>query len=292
MLISLATLMTVGTVPEALAACEIGLRTWIQDQVAAFSDASDAAVICYTDGSYREAGPSNTCQIGWACVFFASDNMRGASSCAFLGAASGGVPSWADRLGDAPSAYAAECLALAFGAWISARNFPGLSTAFVSDCTAGLGAATGSTGFRPDGPAGNAYGLHLLRGASSPGVLDYRYVPGHSKILGNEVADQLAKAAAKGVVLGVCELELADCWLKEGGPFLPWFACACRMLRGDPAWPSVHSEQALYSRPIACTPEQVLQPFLPPQRPFNHSPAPSGDPQEPSLGSVASRNSA
>ena len=267
-----------ATFAEAINVCQKALRPWLIQHRDSPPEVDKVEVVCYTDGSFKEAHGQEPCEFGWACVFFATHKSPTCSRDTCLGVVSGSMPAWLDRDQSPPCAYIAECTALVYGAWVAARNFPGATTRFYSDCTAAIGAATGDTCFARQGPAGTAYGMHLLRAASSGGSISHVYVPGHSQVYGNELADQIAKAAARGLSLGDVERDSCTMWLQGGGLYLPWMALACRALQGTAAWPSVDgsSLRCEVSR-RRCDPTAVLEPFL------SIRPQPAAKPLQPDL---------
>ena len=222
-----------ASLPQALQLCSPDKRSWLLQQAKTVPPAQPTGILCYVDGSYTASEQDNPQGISWACAFFACQQQHGGDPAVCFGVVSGALPAW---VGDdqQPSAYMSECLALAYGAWVAARNFPGRDITFPSDCLAALGSAEATTAYDA---SGTTQGLHLLGHASSGGCIRYQYTPGHKGIFGNELVDMLAKAAAKGSVLGNTHLQGADVWLRSGAPHLPW-AAACRTLRGCVSWPS------------------------------------------------------
>ena len=106
--------------------------------------------------------------------------------------------------------------------------------------------------------------MQLIRRASSAGPVAYQYVPGHSQVLGNELVDQLAKAAARGNGLGSLDEAGGQAWLRAGGPLLPWVALACRSLQQQLSWPDVTSRTLAAQADTVLDAEALLRPFLPP----------------------------
>ena len=246
---------------DALNVCDHDSRVWFAQNDFILSNPAPSHIHCFTDGSYKELS-GGSCQLGWACAFFRDELGSRSYSVSCLGAASGATPRWAQD-STQPSAYKAECIALAHAAWIAARNFPGQHVTFLSDCVAALGAASSTVSYDPSGVPGTTHGLHLLRRASSPGEIRYTYVPGHADVYGNEFVDSLAKAAAAGTCLGSVDLEDAALWLSQGGPKLPWFALACRSLQRSPQWPAVDGQALGPLLPPSTPPDLLLKPFLP-----------------------------
>ena len=247
---------------QALAVCPVEDRSWFiqrayDPQLHAFQ-----GLTCFTDGSFTPESASKPATVGWACAFFDPNSAHSDAFRCCVGVASGSMPDWVAP-GETKSAYLAECLALAFGAWISARNFPGQNMLFLSDCDAALGAVSARTLYDTQGVAGTACGLHMLRGASSDGSLQYVYTPGHSGAFGTELVDRMAKAAGKGATLGDVAVDGAGRWLCGGGPYLPWFATACKSLRAQTCWPSVLGDSIGPLNVHQRDPAVLLQPFLP-----------------------------
>ena len=262
---------------EALSTCSVKDKTWFLSRAALAHSRDQEALLCYTDGSFAPSSGDSPAAVGWACAFFHVGPQPVDSTAACVGVVSGTIPAWVG-CDQQPSAYMAECLALAFGGWVSARNFPDRDIVFLSDCVAALGVAEARTGYDCSDFAGVTQGLHLLRRASSSGSLQYRYVPGHQHIFGNELCDVLAKQAAKGRSLGGVTISEADRWLQRGGPYLPWFAAACRALRVHPEWPAMTGAPVGPLSPPSEAPQRLLEPFLPalPDEAAVHTPATGG----------------
>ena len=253
--------MQLVSLQEALYRCSAESSLRFNAETALEPTPAQTGLYCFSDGSFMPHGNEGSPAIGWACAFFLVDGAACKAVEACVGVASGTYPDWIGSH-DQPSAFMAECLALAYGAWISARNFPDIDVLFLSDCEAAIGVAVAKTKYDARGVAGTTRGLHLLRSASSGGKLAYKYVPGHQGIFGNELVDQIAKAACQGTCLGDASLTEASRWLQDGGPYLPWFAAACRAMRGAPEWPVIDGTSLHLEQPVQ-TPEELLRPFLP-----------------------------
>ena len=246
---------------QALGLCKLADKVWFLQRQHDMQLHQASDLLCYTDGSYVPPTADAPPCLGWACAFFQPSLSDDAFE-ACLGIASGSIPDWVG-VDQKPSAYMAECLALSFGAWLSARNFPGRDVTFLSDCVAALGVAEATTGYDSFDFAGTTQGLHLLRRASSGGNVLYTHTPGHNDIFSNELVDVVAKLAAKGSSLGSVGLPPATRWFAKGAPLLPWFAAACRSLRGMASWPSMDGTPVGPLAAPTLPPDRLLEPFLP-----------------------------
>ena len=95
----------------------------------------------------------------------------------------------------------------------------------------------------------------------------YDHIRGHKGHVGNELADLLAKAAAKRAKAScglLASRHSLSCWLGSGAPFLPWAGLAIRQAAGDATLPapcaSDLGDDTSHSGLSAC---QLLEPFLP-----------------------------
>ena len=259
----LCTPVELASFDEAVRVCPPNKQRWLVEHSMDVVLPAHSAVICYTDGSYEEH--QGRSKIGWSCAFFCADGARGNAGAVCIGAVSGSTPAWMFPESQEMSAYVAECVALAHGAWVAARRFPGIATIFMSDCMAALGAAEGIMQFDKATVAGTMHGLHLLRRSSSAGPVQYCYVPGHRGVFGNELTDGLAKAALHGCHVGSMCSEGLEGWLEAGGPFLSWFALTCRSLQASQSCPSVQG-LPLHTHPAdPADAADILRPFLPAQ---------------------------
>ncbi|CAE7453984.1 unnamed protein product [Symbiodinium sp. CCMP2592] len=205
---------------QASAFCPV-LRQWSRPGLA---DALTSAcqgfpaddTVCFTDGSYTavEEG-QDLC--GWACLFFhpRSQCMR------FL---YGSFPTFLAEKGFCPSPFQGEVAGLLAAALATtATAHEGVH--FLSDCTSALGIAEGACSFAQGSVAQAMRYAHWLRSCCAHGRDSYEHIRGHQGHAGNEVADVLAKAAARkaGPSCGLrAHTPLLCAWLGDGAPYLPW----------------------------------------------------------------------
>ncbi|OLP92431.1 hypothetical protein AK812_SmicGene25761 [Symbiodinium microadriaticum] len=236
--------------PSMLNAAIIGLRV----------SCKPGELFCYTDGSYTPGSSDKDPLCGWACVFIDPHAHR-------LSAAYGSCPYAVCPL-DSPSAYLGECAGLLAAALISTVALQGHVVHFLSDCTSALAAASGTASYALGGLAQTCNSAFCLRRATGHLGDTHCYVPGHSNCFGNDLADALSKYGAKGLKPG-CGItisdELAQFWLGTGGTCLPWLGLVIRRLAGDLSLPPLNTSCLGHDRwHGGLSPQQLLEPFLPP----------------------------
>ncbi|OLP87581.1 hypothetical protein AK812_SmicGene31189 [Symbiodinium microadriaticum] len=178
-------------------------------------------VLCYTDGSFYPPKPDRPAAAGWACAFL--EPQARALSCVY-----GSFPDWLIEPHEELSANLAECAALLFAGLIATDRFRQVPIAFLSDCQAALGVASGTCQSAAGGcPQALRHVMEMRRQlASEPCCSDtFEYVPGHRGFFANELVDKLSKhGAIHGPSLGA-EETLRE-WLSQGAPWLPWVTTA------------------------------------------------------------------
>ena len=218
-------------------------------------------IFLITDGSFTAHQTHEPC-CGWACVVVdAGENS--------LGAFSGTFPPWHDFQAYPASAYLSECYALACAAWFAAASLPNRELVFVADCTSALFGASGQQALDVDGPPGLMKALHQLCQARRQPPCQYRYAPAHVGNRYNELADYLAKAAARQVFTGAFDWRLPHtsiAWWARGGAMLTWFSLVLSRSSGNVSLPLP------WGGPLGTdvTPdprfaESLVAPFLPPE---------------------------
>ena len=100
------------------------------------------------------------------------------------------------------SAYVAECYALIAAAWYAAAALPHWSNIFVADCLAALHGASGHFSAQLQGVSGICRRMHSFCAAACHAAPGYLHVTAHAGHRHNELADLLAKEAAKGRCIG------------------------------------------------------------------------------------------
>ena len=176
------------------------------------------------------------------------------------------LPSWFLSPQDAPSAFQAECAALAFAHLCAALCFSARRVCFRSDCQAAIGVAQGSTNFRISGAAQVRADAAFFRRslASTPDICEY--VPGHVGEIFNEAADRLARrgAACLACTFASPAHTVTLChWMAPHGASLQWAALAIRKAQGDATLPSLSQHLGHDRWHAGLSPEQLIQPFLP-----------------------------
>ena len=189
-------------------------------------------IFLITDGSFT-AHPNHEPCCGWACVVVdAGENS--------LGAFSGTFPPWHDFQAYPASVYLSECYALACAAWFAAASLPNRDLVFVADCTSALFGASGQQALDVDGPPGLMKALHQLCQTRRQQPCKYRYAPAHVGNRYNELADYLAKAAARQVFTGTFDWRLphsSTAWWARGGAMLTWFSLVLARSSGNVSLP-------------------------------------------------------
>ena len=164
---------------------------------------------------------------------------------------------------DEASAFLAECCALFMAAPASMIAFPACDLTVVSDCSSALGCAAGVMSTGSMKVQGILRALHVLRPASSQGVVHYVHTHTHKGEFANEVVDVASKLAAKGQSLGHLPFQDASFWCHARGQRLLWAATACRSLRGSISMPSVFGQWLGEDSDLrGWSAEQVLAPFV------------------------------
>ena len=224
-----------------------------------------------TDGSFTAPQVLKGPLAGWACVVVSPSEGT-------ISAFSGPFPPWHDYELFPASAHFSECYALVGAAWFAAASLPGRHLTFVADCTSAHFGASGQQAVDAAGPPGIMQAMHRLCQVRRTQPAEYRYVAAHRGNRYNELADLLAKLAAKGGFVGAFTWDrpgLSFPWWRTGGATLSWFASVLARQLGDFSFPS----------PWGCPlgPEQVhpateadrlVAPFLPPE-PDQVTPHPS-----------------
>ena len=215
-------------------------------------------LFCYTDGSYFPPG-DRPGRSGWSFILL--DPQRATAACV-----AGALPSWLLSPQDTPSAFQAECAALAFAHLCAALCFPERNVCFRSDCRAAIGVAQGCTNFRISGAAQALADTAFFRRslASTPDVCEY--VPGHAGEIFNEAADCLARqgAARLACTFASPAHTMTLChWMAPHGASLQWAALAIRKAQGDATLPSLSQHLGHDRWHAGLSPEQLIQPFLP-----------------------------
>ena len=188
--------------------------------------------VCYTDGSFIPASDPALHRSGWACIFVDKQ-----SQCCDVIA--GKIPQ-PFLEGTCQSAFKAECCALIVAFWVGVSALKGRGFQILSDCQAAISIANGTAAVHTTGIARLlAHVADACRSAAtlSPGLT---YIPGHSDVLGNEIADVTAKSAAAGLPLGSIHWGLEDQarWWADQGTLWAWAGVVCRWAKGDDALPS------------------------------------------------------
>ena len=215
---------------------------------------------CYTDGSFTPSTDDSPCRMGWATVFV--QPTATAVYCAW-----GRVPADLQEPIDSGSAFVAECYALLVGALVAVNHFNRNCVHFLSDCQSALAIVSGHAAWTAGGLAEAAAGAHSLRRMTAPVPDRYGYVPGHTGVLPNEVADFLSKSGSLAEESCGLQVSSADrlAWLGQGGPKLPWVGVAIRALLRDPAYPPLNSPSLGNDRNHgSLSPADLIRPFAPP----------------------------
>ena len=216
------------------------------------------ALHCFTDGSFTPASARVTATCAWACVFMCP-NTR-----CFAGIA-GQVPIWAFN-SDRPSAYLAECLALIAGAWVSLTHFHHRSVELRSDCLSALGVFLGNYACPEGGIPEALRSLGVFSRSVSGHPPSASYIPGHRGLLGNEIADRLARRALLGKPCGGLQWshDGTSPWWTRCPAALCWAGVAAQGLQGSQVYPPAGVQpvpQCVDN--LAMSSAQLVEPFLP-----------------------------
>ena len=226
-----------ATWDDFLRICDPKTATWFDSKVCQAEADCGHSLLCYTDGSFTPATADTPALLGWAVAFFQSCDDMDTVEC--LGVASGPFPAFLRDELHLPTAFLAECCALAYAALLSMVLFPGRGVTYVADCTAALSTAVGGAHIERLKVQQVLRGLHFLRKGSSDGSIQYRHTRSHEGEVPNEVVDVASKKASRGRCLGKVVFSRPELWCSEGGQALIWAATACRALRGDVELPPV-----------------------------------------------------
>ena len=245
---------------ETRTTCSCALSALRHDFQRMRADSSSAHVWIYTDGSFTPACKDKPAYAGWAAICI--DPHRQQASLA-----SG--PVLASLWGDEElTPYLAECFALAAAGLLAITAFSCRPIIFLSDCTAAVGGASGQHTHRLQGIPHIMSSVHVFRTQVCAQADQYRHIPGHQGIPGNELADVMSKTGArsKNFTCGiVVSGDVLSRWFVNGGRLLSWAALAVRSLRGDSTVPPLNSALSVdppYNANLS--PAQILAPFLPP----------------------------
>ena len=223
-------------------------------------DPNNHCLLCLTDGSFYPSKDDSQDSLAWACLFVCSATGD-------VGAVSGAVPEHLLLPHDVASAFAAECCAIATAAWIGATHFHHRRLCIRSDCQAALGIFQGSCAGSQGGVVAVLKGMGSLCRAFGKFPPTAAYVPGHQGCLGNELADRLAKQAAKGHPVGISPWDSrpAPIWFENHCALLGWCGVALQSLQGSPSLPIGGADRlpACHDE-LGLEPMQLVAPFLPP----------------------------
>ena len=178
---------------ESLQSLSGALHRKLFELVKADGSCLESGTICYTDGSFTSDTSAGIELTGWACVFLNKE----ARTCDVI---AGTLPDWCFA-GNCASAFKAECCIV--GLWLGISALQGQSFTIASDCQAALAIATGQAAAHSEGVAQVLSHVASCCRDAAGAPPAFQYTPGHKNILGNEIADVAAKAAASGTNLGV-----------------------------------------------------------------------------------------
>ena len=217
-------------------------------------DSSD--LHCFTDGSLCPATSSAGARQAWACLFVCP--ITGAA-----GAVTGTVPEVMLEKHSPGSAYNAECCVLAAAMWISITFLHHRQVVIRSDCQAALGIPLGTHLAAETGQAAALRGVAGLARSFGRYPLRVSYIPGHKGYLGNELADKLAKLAAREHFVGggLWRGPHEPVWWAEGSR---WCGVAIKAMEGTPLSPPPGPVRAAdCTSSLGLEGVQVVEPFLP-----------------------------
>ena len=233
----------------------------LDDYLSILRDTCCPGDLCFfTDGSFFPARPQQQARAGWAVVCI--DPQAGAVALAF-----GHVPDFLMKEGVALFPYLAECTGLLAAGLIRINAFSHRRVVFCCDCTAALEAAAGRCTFQLAGLPQAMCSVHAFAQQLTGNADFYHYTPGHSGILGNEIADVASKFAARHLRIScgvTAALDTLQAWLSDGAPLLPWAAVAIQSICGSPDMPPLNTDivgDNSYHQGL--TNSQLLDPFLP-----------------------------
>ena len=198
--------------------------------------------------------------MGWACVFVDPLGRR-------LGVLSGGRPSWLPEEREPASAFVGECLALVAALRTCGTVLRRMHVVICVDCTAAMDIAAGRAAGLGDGIASILRSVSSFARATADRPPAFRHVRGHQGYLFNEVADVVAKAAARGRHHGGWperEGIAPQCqWWDSGGRALDWAGLIYQSLHSQPSMPRCDGPMTPCEDSAGLSPLQCIEPFLP-----------------------------
>ena len=166
------------------------------------------SLICYTDGSFADHQHGETI-CGWACVYF-DPGVRA------LGFLCGAFPTYLVGHDFSASPFQGEVAGLLAAALSAVAAFGHREVLFLSDCTSALGIAAGTYAHEPGSFGQTLRHAHSFRHCVTGRSDAYDHIRGHKGHAGNELADLLAKAAAKRAKAScglLASRHTLSCWL-------------------------------------------------------------------------------
>ncbi|CAE7291651.1 unnamed protein product [Symbiodinium sp. CCMP2592] len=239
---------------------QVALRAKLSALLSSNGEELPEGLVCYTDGSFTPHVQVDKQKAGWACVFF----HKGRCTCDVV---AGILPDWCHNP-TGVSAFQAECCALIVGLWLGVAVSHGDAFTILSDCQAAISIACGEGIPHTEGVAtilGHVARCCRAATLCPPAVI---YSPGHASVLGNEIADVAAKAAAEGQSVGSLQWHSPQgpAWWANQGYLWSWGAVVCSWAQGDEALPSPLADDLRSGRHMKqMEAEEVLAPFLPNQ---------------------------
>ena len=224
----------------------------------------------YTDGSYSDKTPSG--KAAWAFVVLAESP----AGTAFIGHGYGLVEDcelevgWTGALHS--TAREAENEAIIHALEWAIRNSFDVETTFCFDCVNAGNIAAGLWSPQRDDPQANllrSLALVLSTCLSPQSGVKWRHVRGHSAVLGNELADVLAKHAFR---VQTCCGAFNHCeylpYIVGEQPPIQWLWFVCTALHEQPHWPTFHQPNQFCFEPTTpddadLLPANTMQRFRP-----------------------------